>query len=116
MKPVRFGLTLAALAFTSAAFALPVFVKTFKATYKVPAGSPLDKAACATCHIAGTTKLNPYGTDLKKVMTKGKALSAENLKKIEKLDSDRDGATNIAEIKAGTLPGDPKSKPAKKKK
>jgi hypothetical protein len=35
------------------------------------------------------------------------------LSSIEKLDSDKDGVSNINEIKAGTLPGDPKSKPAK---
>ncbi len=32
----------------------------------------------------------------------------------EKLDADKDKFSNIAEIKAGTLPGDPKSKPAGK--
>ncbi len=35
------------------------------------------------------------------------------LKAIEKLDSDKDGASNIVEIRAGTLPGDPTSKPKK---
>jgi hypothetical protein len=32
-------------------------------------------------------------------------------KAIESLDSDKDGAANLAEIKAGTLPGDAASKP-----
>lgn len=34
-------------------------------------------------------------------------------KAIENLDSDADGATNLKEIEAGMLPGDPSSKPGK---
>jgi len=33
------------------------------------------------------------------------------LKAIESVDSHKDGATSIVEIRAGTLPGDPASKP-----
>jgi hypothetical protein len=38
-------------------------------------------------------------------------ISAATFLAVEGLDSDGDGATNIAEINAGTWPGDPKSKP-----
>jgi cytochrome c553 len=94
------------------AFALPSYFDAFKANYKIPKGTALDKAGCATCHVGRTTKLNLYGQDLKKAMVelKAKKVTADVLKKIESLDSDKDGVKNIDEIKAGTLPGDPKSK------
>lgn len=47
-------------------------------------------------------------------MLKGKKAAAASLKAVECKDADKDGISNIAEIKAGTLPGDPKSKPGKK--
>ena len=58
------------------------------------------------------TGLNAYGKDVQKAAA-GKALDEKILRAIEKLDSDKDGASNIDEIKAGTLPGDPNSKPKK---
>ncbi|MEP0767253.1 MAG: hypothetical protein HRF45_13025, partial [Fimbriimonadia bacterium] len=59
-----------------------------------------------------TKKLNPYGQALDKLVQadKGKKLTAEILKKLNDVDSDGDGVKNLAEIKAGTMPGDPKSK------
>jgi hypothetical protein len=51
--------------------------------------------------------------DLKKAMGASKSFTAAMLTKTAALDSDKDGAKNAAEIKAGTLPGDPKSKPKK---
>jgi hypothetical protein len=64
------------------------------------------------CHVKGK-ELNVYGKDVQKAMQekKTKDLTAEILKSIEKLDSDKDGVSNGDELKAGTLPGDPKSKP-----
>jgi hypothetical protein len=93
------------------AWAFPTYLKTFTDTYKVKPNSALGKASCATCHLAKdkTDKFNPYGQDLKKVLAGGKVSKAA-LAKIEKLDSDKDGVSNIKEIKAGTLPGNPKSK------
>lgn len=94
----------------TAAFATPAFKKVFDSTYKPKVGSALAKAGCVVCHVrAGSTDLNSYGKSLK-----GKPLTAKSLKQVEKLDSDKDGKTNITEIKAGTLPGNPKSKPAGK--
>ncbi|HEY3413028.1 MAG TPA: c-type cytochrome [Armatimonadota bacterium] len=112
MNKSRFVMTLALATVAGTTLALPPFVGDFQKTYKVPAGSALAKANCATCHIGMTPKLNPYGQDLKKAMAtlKTKKLTADVLKKIEKLDSDKDGVKNGVEIKKGTLPGDPKSK------
>lgn len=101
---------LAVLLVVSAAFATGAWFKLFNDTYKPKADSAIAKAKCQLCHTKGVT-LNPYGTNLK-----GKKIEAASLKAIEKLDSDKDKFSNIAEIKAGTLPGDPKSKPAGKPK
>lgn len=97
------------------AFALPPMAKVFEATYKPAKNSALKKADCVICHVAkGKTKLNPYGEDIKKELAGSKTLTPEILKKVESLDSDKDGVSNIDEIKADTLPGDSKSKPEKK--
>lgn len=94
------------------AFAFPMYWNVFKTTYNVKKESSLDKANCSVCHVGKTTKLNPYGLDVKAAMAtlKVKAVTPDVLKKIENLDSDKDGVKNIVEIKAGTLPGDAKSK------
>jgi mono/diheme cytochrome c family protein len=115
MQSKLIPMTLGLMVLTAGAMALPPYVKVFETTYKVADGSKLHAAACTICHTKAP-KLNPYGEDLKKqlVAAKTKTLTPELLKKIEKLDSDQDGATNIAEIKADTLPGDPTSKPAGK--
>ena len=73
---------------------------------------------CSTCHMKslpkkdGDHELNPYGKDLlAKAVVDPKAAKKElKFEKIEALDSDGDGVKNIDEIKAGTNPGDPKSK------
>jgi len=114
MKTIRLALTLGLTLLVTAALAVPSMLVEFKAAYKnvIPKGSALEKAACETCHVGHTPKLNPYGEDIKKALTaaKSKKLTPEILKKVENLDSDKDGVKNIAEIKKGTLPGDPKSK------
>lgn len=90
-----------------AVLATTTFKKVFDTTYKPAKGSELAKAGCAVCHVKGDNKkFNPYGEALK-----GKAAAADSLKKVEKLDSDKDGISNIDEIKSGTLPGDSKNKP-----
>jgi mono/diheme cytochrome c family protein len=100
----------AVLLIAGAAFASAAWSKLFMDTYKPKTGGAIVKAKCQLCHTKGVA-LNPYGTSLK-----GKKIEAASLKAVEKLDSDKDKFTNIAEIKAGTLPGDPKSKPAAKPK
>jgi len=104
------AILLAVLLISSAALATPVWSKLFNDTYKPKPGSAIVKAKCQLCHMKSFA-FNPYGMSLK-----GKKMVAASLKAIEKLDADKDGFTNIAEIKAGTLPGDPKSKPARKPK
>lgn len=113
MKKFRLPLIILAVLFAATAvLATAAHMSTFNSTYKPKAGSALAKAGCSICHIAGDfKKLNPYGTALK-----GKGTDVKALRAVEKLDSDKDGVTNINEIKAGTLPGDPKSKPAASKK
>ena len=89
----------------------PAYLQMFRRIEKPPPGSQLDKARCLTCHVksSGGRQLNPYGLDFKK-----SGASEESLRKIRPLDSDSDGVTNKSEIAAGTLPGDPKSKPTGK--
>ncbi len=86
----------------------------FKQVYAPKEGTDLAKAMpCLVCHSKmppSKTELNPYGKDLQKAAG-GKPIDEKVLRAVEKLDSDKDGASNLDEIKAGTLPGDPKSKP-----
>ena len=92
-----------------AALALPSFKAPFNTAYGIKKGTKLD--SCVGCHSTGV-KLNTYGTDLKKVLAdaKTKALTAALLKKLDTVDSDKDGVKNLDEIKKGTNPGDPKDK------
>ncbi len=88
----------------------------FKQVYAPKEGTDLAKAMpCLVCHAKmppTKTELNPYGTDLQKAAA-GKPIDEKVLRAVEKLDSDKDGFSNADELKAGTLPGDPKSKPKK---
>ncbi len=91
--------------------ALSGFVKTFNDNYKVNKDSNIGKAACMTCHTtAKGGKLNPYGQDLMAAMKAAdtKKLTPEILKKVEPLDSNKNGVKNIDEIKADKLPGQEK--------
>jgi len=95
------------------AAATPQASGVLRTLYTPKDGSDLAKALpCLACHTAvpGTkTNLNPYGVDLLKA---GKGtLDEKAFKAVEGLDSDKDGVKNGVELKAGTLPGDPKSKP-----
>jgi len=107
----RLGLSVGMAALATAALAMPTFKEPFTTAYKIAKGSALDKAGCKLCHTVGA-KLNPYGEDMKKAMAElqTKKLNADVLKKIESLDSDKDGVKNIDEIKADKLPGDAKVK------
>jgi hypothetical protein len=86
--------------FCSTAFAKPGYLAKFKAAY--PNAKALHN--CNTCHGAAYTERNDYGKDL--------AANNFDVKAIEGFDSDADGFTNIAEINAGTLPGNRDSHPA----
>ena len=104
---------LGAIGLATWAAATPQAGTTLRTLYSPKEGSDLAKALpCLACHTAmpgSKTNLNPYGTDLQKA-TKG-TLNDKAFKAIEGLDSDKDGAKNGVELRAGTLPGDPKSKP-----
>jgi len=103
--------SLVALGIWSSATASIKFSKEFTSTYKVEKTSALGKAMCGVCHLAKTKKLNPYGMDLQQAMRseKTKILTGSVLKKVEGLDSDNDKKSNLEEIQANTLPGDPTS-------
>lgn len=99
--------------FAGAALALPGDGTTFKQVYSPTAGAKVASAGCLLCHDKAPftkTGLNPYGKDLAK---QAKPRGPASFRAIETLDSDKDGAANLVEIKAGTLPGDPKSRPAR---
>lgn len=100
---------------TAIAWAYPKYLTAFTDTYKISKTSNLGKASCAICHPAKdkTDVLNPYGKDIQKAIksAKAKTLTPAILRKVEKLDSDKDRYTNIREIKADSLPGNPKSTP-----
>jgi len=107
MKRTLIGLSLSAVA--CVAMASPAFLGVFLSNYKVKGTSDLGKAKCAICHTKGK-ELNAYGEDLEKALKGAKKPTAETLKAVEQLDSDKDGVKNGDEIKKGTLPGEPKSK------
>lgn len=115
MRGIRSGLIAATLILfvCGAVYASLAWSKAFKTLYKPMPDSAIAKAKCIVCHLDAKPKakgkLNSYGT-----MLKGKKVDAASLKAIERKDSDKDKFSNIVEIKAGTLPGDAKSKPAKK--
>lgn len=113
---LRFAVVLGIALAASAATARPQYKFVFLERYKPPRGSALDTAGCATCHVGDTTRLNPYGKDLDKALkaSKSSKLTVAVLKKVENLDSDKDGVKNVVEIRAGSLPGDRHVKPALK--
>jgi len=80
------------------ASAKPNFLTSFNQHYDT-AGTRLD--SCATCH-NGEAK-NPYG--------RAYSGSGRDFAAIENLDSDGDGFTNLAEIKALNFPGKPDDHP-----
>ena len=96
------GFTLSILACVS--MATPLMVGIFNTKYKVSTGSSLGKARCAVCHTGGKN-LNVYGADIKKAMDSSKKLTPEILAKIEGLDSNKNGKTNLIDIKADKNPG-----------
>ncbi|GEM_PF-2022980 len=93
-------------------------VKSFKAAYP---GKEAKAYSCKTCHQNAMGKkgdLNAYGVALQALSLQPKApvdakkLTEADYRAIEKDDADKDGASNLDEITAGTAPGDPASVPA----
>lgn len=72
--------------------------------------------SCKTCHegaMGKATDLNAYGQALQQFKGVGLAgkLTAEDFQAFDAADADNDGATNRAELDAGTDLNDPASKP-----
>ncbi len=84
--------------FQGNAQAVSSFRTQFQNTYPAARGSQID--SCSLCHTSAPN-LNVYG----------QAWSNGDFRSIESQDSDRDGASNIDEIKALTFPGNASSKP-----
>jgi hypothetical protein len=110
---VRLICTVALSACALAATAMPVIRADFLKLNKIKPTSKVAQAQCSLCHLPNGNKLNPFGSDVKAAMkaAKSKKLTPEIIKAVGTKDSDKDGVKNAAEIKADTLPGDPKSKP-----
>ena len=98
----------------------PEVLDTFNGVYGTK-GTRLD--TCNTCYSTGRST-NLYGTHLKSEFSRVMNAEAEALTKeqelntfrgvlrgIEELDSDEDGYSNVAEIRARTFPGDPGDHP-----
>ncbi|MCQ6963761.1 hypothetical protein PV02_11890 [Methanolobus chelungpuianus] len=81
--------------------AIPSYLESFNQQYDTN-GTRLD--SCNICH-TDTEKesINSYASDYSE--------SGRDFSSIEALDSDEDGFTNIEEINALTLPGDPADRP-----
>jgi len=89
----------------------------FRYVYRTQRRTRIFSATCQLCHETrrGGRKLNGYGRDLKRAGRYGK-YEFEGYRAIEKLDSDKDGFTNAAEIAADKLPGARWSRPRPQKK
>ena len=89
------------------AMAMGSFTKVFQDNYKIAKDSKLGKASCVVCHVSTKNlKLNAYGTDMAEAMKKAstKKVTPAVLKEIEKLDSNKNGKSNLEDIKADNLP------------
>lgn len=84
--------------------AIPDYLEAWKIRYGKTA---MGEATCLVCHtMPKGLVLNSYGKDLFQA-----GLMNDMFAKTEPLDSDKDGFSNIDEIRAGTLPGNAKSVP-----
>lgn len=92
------------------------FLETFMSTYKVAENSALGEKSCGICHVSDSDfKLNPYGKQVahELVASGASEVTPAILKKVELLDADKDGISNIDRIKAGQPPWDSNAKPVK---
>jgi len=104
--------TLALIWMASAASAIPAYLEEFQKAYAVKDGSPLAGAQCGVCHVKPPRR-NPYGDAVHDVLEaqKTETLTVALIKQLDPKDADGDGWSNGDEAQAGTLPGDPNSKP-----
>jgi mono/diheme cytochrome c family protein len=108
MKKMKRTLTVfLGLGMASMAITLGSFNGVFHETYDISKTSALGQANCLACHEKKTGgKLTGYGFDLQKEMkaSKAKKLTPAVLKAVEKLDSNKNGKSNLEDIKAGHIP------------
>ena len=109
----KFLILLFAGLLVNSASATPEFLALFKKHYNVAAGSELDRAKCMICHTTPPAR-NPFGKEVAANLDASGEMTVAVLQAIESKDSDGDGVSNGEEIRAGTRPGDPASKPAAK--
>ena len=105
--------TVVALSLGGVAWATIDNMKSYKAAYP---GKDPKAYSCKVCHNAAIGKkgdLNAYGEALQKskAPADAKKLTVDDYRAIESEDADGDGASNLAEITAGTNPSDPASVP-----
>lgn len=103
MKRVTVAALVLIVLYVSFAGAITLYLIDFHNLYGT-AGGNLNK--CELCHGVTTSDYNAYGQAVKDSLEVLLDIDAA-LIAVENLDSDGDGDTNIVEIMAGTLPGDP---------
>jgi uncharacterized membrane protein len=92
----------------SSAQAKPEYLEPLLQTYKEYADKLTDRS-CANCHITMSDYgLNAFGKQVRQELNAAntKVLTAAILHKVEILDANGDGKSNLDEIKAGTSPGE----------
>lgn len=97
-----------ALGIAASAMTLATFDSVFVKAYGIEKGSKIEAANCMACHEKKSGgKLNAYGLDLQKAMkaAKSRKLTPDILKAVEGLDSNKNGKSNVQDIKSDTLPG-----------
>lgn len=112
-RPIALALCAGTLWSASTAEAKPTAPSVVCKTYPTIPDCAGRIASCTLCHDAlAPASWNDFGADLKSVLAPGVAFDdalRAALAEIEGEDSDADGVTNIAELTAGSLPGDPQS-------
>ena len=93
--------------------AYPAFYDVLVKQYSFAPESAAAKAKCQICHDGKPPKLNLFGKQVKPVLPQDYVLTPAVLEKVAGEDADGDGASNVDELKAGSLPGDPLVSPAK---
>ncbi|HSV73921.1 MAG TPA: hypothetical protein VLH79_09195 [Chthonomonadales bacterium] len=99
----------------AAAMAGPEMVVPFHRHYNIKPDSRLGKLPCLVCHLPDNVRLGPYGMDMQRAMRalKTTTMTPAVLRRIERLDSDRDGVNNLAELRGDSSPNDRRMRPAR---
>lgn len=94
-------------------WATPEEMERLHKVVEMKATSKLFKAECMTCH-TDVPSHNPFGKDVAAAIKSkgGKGFTPAVWNSLAKLDSDQDGWSNAAEIKADTYPGNKNDFPA----